>query len=98
VLDCVYPLARDHMSFPELLPEYEPHIVDEVHLMQWNRPQLVIDISDTMDLKLEALACHRSQFADFSAVEAWVRERGAALGKRRRYTYAEAFDRISMLR
>jgi LmbE family N-acetylglucosaminyl deacetylase len=98
VLDCVYPLARDHMSFPELLPEYEPHIVEEVHLMQWIRPKLVVDISDTIDLKLEALACHQSQFADFKAVEAWVRERGAALGKRRNYAYAEAFDRISMLR
>ncbi|MGH7310644.1 MAG: PIG-L deacetylase family protein, partial [Candidatus Rokuibacteriota bacterium] len=27
VLDCVYPLARDHMSFPELMPAYEPHEV-----------------------------------------------------------------------
>jgi LmbE family N-acetylglucosaminyl deacetylase len=30
VLDCVYPLARDHLSFPELLPAYEPHAVREV--------------------------------------------------------------------
>ena len=22
-LDCVYPLARDHLSFPELMPEFE---------------------------------------------------------------------------
>jgi len=29
VLDCVYPLARDHLAFPELLPEYEPHQVRE---------------------------------------------------------------------
>ena len=98
VLDCVYPLARDHMSFPELLPEYEPHEVREVNLTQWDRPQLLLDISDTMDLKLKALACHQSQFADFPAVEAWVRERNAALGKRRGYAYAETFDRIVMPR
>jgi len=30
VLDCVYPLARDHLSFPELLPDYEPHKVNFV--------------------------------------------------------------------
>jgi LmbE family N-acetylglucosaminyl deacetylase len=30
VLECVYPLARDHLSFPELLVEYEPHRVREV--------------------------------------------------------------------
>ena len=29
VLDCVYPLARDHLSFPELFPGYAPHRVRE---------------------------------------------------------------------
>ena len=39
VLDCVYPLARDHLSFPELLPEHEPHAVREVYLIQWEDPR-----------------------------------------------------------
>lgn len=94
VLDCVYPLARDHMAFPELLPEFELHKVREVYVMQWESAQLVVDISDTMDLKLRALACHASQFGDFAAVEARVRERSADLGKSKGYAYAEAFDRI----
>jgi len=98
VLDCVYPLARDHMAFPELLPEFEPHKVREVYVMQWERAQLVVDITDTMDLKLQALACHASQFADFAGVEARVRERSATLGKRKGYAYAEAFDRIVLSR
>src|SRR5262245_13983989 len=38
VLDCVYPLARDHMAFPELLPDYEPHKVREVLVMQSEKP------------------------------------------------------------
>src|SRR5437879_8539410 len=45
-LDCVYPLARDHMAFPELLPEFEPHKVKHVYVMQWQNPQLVVDLSD----------------------------------------------------
>ncbi len=98
VLDCVYPLARDHLAFPELMPEYEPHKVREVYLMQWERPHLVVDITETMALKLAALACHRSQFDDFAAVEARVRERSAALGKAHGLTYAEAFDRIQLPR
>jgi LmbE family N-acetylglucosaminyl deacetylase len=98
VLDCVYPLARDHLAFPELLPEYEPHKVREVYLMQWENPHLVVDITDTMDLKLKALACHQSQFDDFAAVEARVRERSAALGQSRGYAYAEAFDHIVLPR
>lgn len=98
VLDCVYPLARDHMSFPELLPRYEPHKVREIHLMQWENPHLVVDISDTMDLKLKALACHASQLRDFPSVESRVRERSAQIGTSQGYAYAEAFDRIVMPR
>jgi LmbE family N-acetylglucosaminyl deacetylase len=98
VLDCVYPLARDHMSFPELMPEFEPHRVREIYLMQWENPQLVVDITDTIDLKLKALACHASQFADFRGVEGRVRERAKALGQGKGYAYAEAFDCILMPR
>src|SRR5262249_50810734 len=33
-IDCVYPLARDHMAFPELMDQgLEPHKVKEVHMM-----------------------------------------------------------------
>ena len=97
-LDCVYPLARDHMAFPELLPEFEPHKVREVYVMKWESPQLVVDIGDVFDLKLKALACHQSQFADFVAVEARVRERAAELGKPKGYAYAEAFDHVVLMR
>jgi LmbE family N-acetylglucosaminyl deacetylase len=94
VLDCVYPLARDHMAFPELLPDFEPHKVREVYVMQWNEPHVVNDISDVIDLKLKALACHASQFKDFAGVEARVRQRNKELGAARGYAYAETFDRI----
>jgi len=96
-LDCVYPLARDHMAFPELLAQgLEPHKVREVYVMWWENPELVVDISETMDLKIKALACHASQFRDFAAVEKRVRERGAELGRPRGYAYAETFDLIAL--
>ena len=94
VLDCVYPLARDHLSFPELLHEYEPHTVREVYQIQWDQPRLVIDITDTMELKLEAIRCHASQVRDFKTVEARMRNRAAALGKENGYVCAEGFDHI----
>ena len=97
-LDCVYPLARDHLSFPELMPEFEPHKVREVYVMQWESPQLVVDIGDVIDLKIKALACHQSQFADFANVEARIRQRAAELGKPQGYAYAEAFDRVVLMR
>ena len=95
-LDCVYPLARDHMAFPELVPEFEPHKVREVYVMQWQEPHIVSDISDVIDLKLKALACHASQFNDFAAVEQRVRQRSKELGAARGLAFAEAFDRIVM--
>ena len=97
-LDCIYPLARDHMSFPELMPEFEPHKVSEVYLMQWENPHLVVDITDVMDLKLKALACHVSQVGDFAGVETRVRERAGEVGRAKGYAYAESFDRIVMPR
>ena len=65
------------MAFPELLAQgLEPHKVKEVYLMWWDAPEVVIDITETMDLKLKALACHASQLKDFRRREA-VRERNA---------------------
>jgi len=94
-LDCVYPLARDHMAFPELIAQgIEPHKVKEVHMMWWENPEATVDISDTMDLKIKALACHVSQLKDMAAVEKRVRERGAELGKPKGYAYAETFEQI----
>lgn len=93
-LDCVYPLARDHLSFPELLPDWEPHKVREVYTIQWEQPRLVIDITDTMDLKLAAIRCHASQVGDFKAFEDRMRNRAAALGKEKGLAYAEGFDHI----
>ena len=51
-----------------------------------------------MDLKLKAIACHQSQFPDFPAMEARVRNRCAALGRPHGYAYAETFDRILLSR
>jgi LmbE family N-acetylglucosaminyl deacetylase len=94
VLDCVYPLARDRLAFPELLPAYQPHRVGEVYLIQWEQPQLLVDIADTVELKLTAIRRHSSQIGDYRAVEARVRARAATLGQASGYTYAEGFDHV----
>jgi LmbE family N-acetylglucosaminyl deacetylase len=98
VLDCVYPLARDHMAFPELMPEFEPHRVREVYIMQWESPHLVIDISETIDLKIKALSCHASQVRDIPGMEKRVRERAQTLGAAKGLAYAETFDHLTMQR
>ncbi len=47
----------------------------------WERPGLVVDITDLMDLKLKAIACHASQVRDVRAVETRMRDRATALGQ-----------------
>lgn len=98
-LDAVYPYARDRLHFPELAAEgLAPHKVLEVYLMWHEEPDLWVDISGTMDLKLKALRCHASQFSDPEEVEARVRQRAAELGKAQGLAYAEAFKRIQLPR
>jgi len=78
------------------MPEFEPHKVKHVYVMQWQNPQLVVDITDVIDVKLRALACHASQFSDVAALQERVRQRAAELGKAKGYSYAECFDHIVM--
>ena len=68
--------------------------VREVYLIPWDQPQLVVDITDVMDLKLKAITCHASQVGDFKAMEGRMRARGVALGKAKGYALAEGFDHI----
>jgi len=98
-LDAVYPYARDRLHFPELAAEgLAPHKVLEVYLMWHEEPDVWVDISGTMDLKLKALRCHVSQFSDPETVEARVRQRATELGTAQGITYAEAFKRIQLPR
>jgi len=96
-LDAVYPLARDHLSFPELLEAgLEPHKTATVLLSSMTDHNFTVDISDHMETKLKALAAHRSQLAapDMAAdlVRGWAERVGAAAGAR----YGEGFVRIDI--
>jgi LmbE family N-acetylglucosaminyl deacetylase len=98
-LDAVYPYARDRLHFPEVLAEgLLPHKVRQVYLMGHDEPDTFLDITPTMETKLAALRCHRSQLKDFAAVEGRVRERAADLGKPHGYTYAESFRAVELPR
>lgn len=96
-LDAVFPLARDHMSFPELLDEgLEPHKTKTVLLMNMNEHNYVIDISKTIDLKFNALAEHASQVPDIEAVKKRFSARAAEAAKPYGFSYAETFMRIDI--
>ncbi|HKY14184.1 MAG TPA: PIG-L deacetylase family protein, partial [Microthrixaceae bacterium] len=65
VLDAVAPAASSGSYFPEAGP---PHRVAEVLLSGTLQPDWWVDISTTIDQKVEALACHRSQLVDADAL------------------------------
>jgi len=48
-----------------------------------------VDVTKTIDVKVEALARHRSQRGETSAP--WIRERARELGRQSGVEYAEAF-------
>ena len=61
-LDAVFPYARDFHSYPELLKEgLHPHNVKEVLLWASEDPDYRSNITDTFDIKIAALRCHKSQ-------------------------------------
>ena len=82
---------RTYNNFPGW---HRDHRITGRVVLDWEQPRLVIDITDTMDLKLEAIRCHASQVRDFQAFEARMRSRAATIGKGRGYSCAEGFDSI----
>jgi LmbE family N-acetylglucosaminyl deacetylase len=96
-LDAVYPLARDHLSFPELFEAgFAPHKVSTVLLTNFERNEYCVDVSDSIEQKLAALAAHKSQISDMAAVQARIRESAKRLGQEAGCAYAEGFVRIDI--
>lgn len=97
-LDAVFPLARDHMSFPELVEEgFQPHKVKTVLLSNFSKQDFFVDITDTLDAKVAALAAHASQMPDMNTIREMVTARAAESGEQAGCTYAEAFIRIDTM-
>lgn len=95
-LDAIIPGSDTRLVFPELLEEgLEPHHVKEVYLTGTNEADAWVDITDTIDLKIEALREYKSQArdwdGDWNRLEAWVRERAAEAAKGKGFAVAESF-------
>jgi LmbE family N-acetylglucosaminyl deacetylase len=84
-VDAVYPAARNPMAFPWLAKGGLPaHKVRRLYMMWSNHTDVWVDVSATVDRKIEALRCHASQIHDAEAVFGRVRgrlaEQGAQIG------------------
>ena len=98
-VDAVFPTARDPLNFHQHLEAgLQPWKVAELFLWSTNEANQIVDISDTLDRKLAALACHASQFHEFGGTERWLRRRAEELGERAGYRAAEGFRRVMLAR
>ncbi len=96
----VYPDARNPYTFTELLDEgLVAHAAPETWIMvdDVGADPVVVDVTDTIEAKLEALRCHASQHPDVPGMEERIRSWMAhtaetnGLGAGR---FAETFSRI----
>jgi LmbE family N-acetylglucosaminyl deacetylase len=100
VADAVFPFARDHLAYPDLLEQgYEPHKAAEAWFWGTDDVNFRSDITATFETKLKALVCHASQVGN---VPEEMRERMKQFARMNaageKFELAEAFHRVEMRR
>lgn len=96
-LDAVAPAASSPLYFPGRGP---PHQVATLLLSGTLEPDSWADVEDTLDAKVAAMFCHRSQLGDDASewLGDFVRQRAAEEGRRAGVRYAEGFRRMRLAR
>lgn len=93
-LDACAPAAASPLYFPEAGPA---HQVSTLLLSGTLEPDAWVDVSSSLDAKVEALRCHRSQLPDDDALIAdAVRSRAAEAGEHAGAAYAEVFRALRL--
>lgn len=96
-MDATFPFARDRLTFPQHGKQgLRPHKVEEILFVNFKEGEYVIDISKTLEKKIRALACHKSQFENFADIEKRIRERAKMIGGKKGFSAAEAFNRVEL--
>ncbi len=100
-LDAIFPYARDIHSYPDLLEQgLQPHKVKEVLLWGSEEPNYRSDITDTFDIKVDALRCHKSQIGNNPSPELKerMRQRHKMMAEGEDFELAEVFHRLELFR
>jgi len=96
-LDAIFPLARNHLAYPEHLIEgLAIHRVQEVLLAGTADPDYYVDVTPYFETKIKALRRHKSQIAwPVRELKKRLRERMRETAKDQGFELAEAFRRIT---
>ena len=104
VLDAVFPSARDYHVYPDLIEEgYMPHNTLQVYMgtFGFGDPGNVwVDISETIDTKIDALMEHKSQVGTdeerLQTMRERIKETAAQVGATHAMGHAEGFKYIKL--
>ena len=92
-----FPSAGTRLIFTDLLDEgYAPHNVKKLYLHGAEKPDVWVDTTETLDLKITALKKHASQLGDWDPTEI-LREWAADTGKEKGLKAAEAFKVMTLV-
>lgn len=95
-IDAVFPASEMHLLYSEFEQEgITPHKVNYVYVSTRQDADFYVDISGTIETKLQALREHKSQLGDWDPEEP-IRERAAQVGRQVGLKYAEAFRRVTL--
>jgi LmbE family N-acetylglucosaminyl deacetylase len=93
VLDAVFPAASNPFFFPELIKTegLQPHKPREVWVSLTGAPTVILDVTDTWEIKIRALKEHKSQIGDPREFEERMRARKSERSTEENEYYEEKF-------
>jgi len=97
-IDAIFPASGQPTLFPEIEAEegFRAHKPRKVYIQAWSEATTYVNISETIDLKINALRAHKSQMNGWDPEEMlrnWARE--SAKGKE--MEYAETFKVVTLV-
>ncbi|MBI21228.1 MAG: GlcNAc-PI de-N-acetylase [Chloroflexi bacterium] len=98
-LSAVFPAARDHLTFPELISEgYDTHKVKEVWVMMFgeNANYWYPISKEDVEKSVKSLHSHVSQVKNPDEASKWMKNRRSELGETIGADYAEGFRRYKL--
>jgi LmbE family N-acetylglucosaminyl deacetylase len=92
-----FPSSETRLIFTDLLDEgYEPHNVKKLYLHGAEKPDVWVEISETLDLKIAALKKHVSQLGDWDPTD-MIREWAVETGKEKVLKAAESYKVMNLV-
>lgn len=93
----VFPTARDRLTFPDLLEQgLEPHKVKELWVMGSELAEEYVDVTETIEIAIQALQKHASQIQNMEDVANHMREWRTKNGESVNMRYAEKFHAFDL--